>query len=64
MSSQGKVEFRMVDAEKDSKLAEKRVVFTVTALIIDRDGEMVERWNRFVPGERLERALRGVLRRP
>ena len=54
----------MVDAEKDSKLAEKRVVFTVTALIIDRDGEMVERWNRFVPGERLERALRGALRRP
>jgi len=60
----GKVEFRMVDAEKDWELAEKYVIFTVPTLIIERDGEMVERFNGFVPGDELERALRGALRRP
>ncbi len=60
----GKVEFRMVDAEKDWELAEKCVVFSVPTLILERDGEMVERWNGFVPGDELERALREALRRP
>ena len=56
------VEFRMVDAEKDEEMAEKYVVFTVPTLILERDGELVERWNGFVTGERLERALREALR--
>jgi thioredoxin 1 len=58
----GKVEFRMVDAEMDKKLAEKYVIFTVPTVIIKRDGELLERWNGFVSGEELERALRGALR--
>ncbi len=58
----GQVEFRMVDAEKDEEMAEKYVIFTVPTLILERDGELVERWNGFVPGERLERALREALR--
>ncbi len=56
------VEFRMVDAEMDSKLAEKYVVFTISTLIIERDGELVERFNGFVPADKLERALREALR--
>jgi len=60
----GKVEFRMVDAEKDWKLAEKYVVFTVPTLIIERDGEMVERFNGFVPGDKLEQVLKEALVRP
>jgi thioredoxin 1 len=60
----GQVEFRMVDAEKDEEMAEKYVVFTVPTLILERDGELVERWNGFVPGKRLERALREALGRP
>ena len=58
----GQVEFRMVDAETDSKLAEKYVVFTVPTLILEKDGELVERWNGFVPGDELERALKEALR--
>ena len=57
----GKVEFRMIDAETDSKLAEKYVIFTVPTVIIEQDGELLERWNGFVPGEELERALKDVL---
>jgi thioredoxin 1 len=60
----GRVEFRMVDAEMELELAEKYVVFSVPTLIIEMDGELVERWNGFVPGDELERALRGALRRP
>ena len=57
----GQVEFRLVDAELDSKLAEKYVIFAVPTLIIERDGEILERWNGFVPGEMLERARRDAL---
>ncbi len=52
----------MVDAEKDEEMAEIYVIFTVPTLILERDGELVERWNGFVPGKRLERALREALR--
>ena len=60
-SSPGQVEFRMVDAEKDWKMAEIYVIFTVPTVIIEQDGELLERWNGFVPGEELERALKDVL---
>ncbi len=59
----GRVDFRMIDAEKDSKLAEKYVIFTVPTLILERDGELLERWNGFVPGDELERALGAALKR-
>jgi thioredoxin 1 len=58
----GRVEFRMVDAEMELELAEKYVVFSVPTLIIERDGELVQRWNGFVPGNELERALKEALR--
>jgi thioredoxin 1 len=57
----GKVEFKMVDAEMDRKLAEKYVIFTVPTVIIERDGKMVERFNGFVAGEELERAIKDAL---
>ncbi len=52
----------MVDAEMDSKLAEKYVIFTVPTLIIEREGELVERFNGVDSGERLKQALRDALR--
>lgn len=58
----GKVEFRAVDAEMDRKLAEKYVIFTVPTVIIERDGKLVERFNGFVAGEELERAIKDALR--
>ncbi|HNR56921.1 MAG: thioredoxin family protein [Methanothrix sp.] len=54
---------RIVDAERDGKLAEECLVFTVPTLILERDGMLVERWNGFVSGDRLERAQREVLGR-
>lgn len=58
----GKVEFRMIDAEMNSKLAEKYVIFTVPTVIIERDEKLVERFNGFVAGEDLERAIKDALR--
>ena len=57
----GQVEFRMVDAELDSKLAEEYVIFTVPTVIIERDGELLERFNGFVSGERLKRSQAGAV---
>lgn len=36
--------------------------FSVPTQIIERGGELVERWNGFVPGYELERALKEALR--
>jgi len=58
----GQVEFRIVDAEMDRKLAEKYVIFTVPTVIIERDEETVERFNGFVAGDKLERAIKDALR--
>lgn len=58
----GKVEFRMVDAEMDTKLAEEYVIFTVPTVIVERDGELVERFNGFVDSEKPERAIKDALR--
>lgn len=52
----------MIDAEMDQKLAEKDVIFTVRTVIIERDGEPVERSNGFVAGDRQERAIKDALR--
>jgi thioredoxin 1 len=57
-----KVEFRRIDAQVEGRLAEEQVVFNVPTLILERDGELVERFNGFVAGERLERAIRDALR--
>lgn len=59
-----KVEFKKIDVDKDSKLAEKYTIHAVPTLIIEKDGNIFKKYIGVTSLNELENAIKDVLDQP